>query len=208
MTTQLAFIGHDAGHKQIFATKKWNEITGYVHSGLVGVSYGGWLTLLGALVAPDLDFLIALVPPVDIVAMLRHSTTIVRGIRRGIGFARLDRAELVRLARPVTPLYWSPRLPPCRIVLHGARYAAVDPIPRVGEPESEIGFFACHHPPVDGVFGRARTLAGRLGADPDRTVRWAAVWMVLLAASAWRDDQPAMDALVGSPRFQAVLTGT
>ncbi|WP_439663803.1 fatty acid desaturase family protein [Lentzea sp. HUAS TT2] len=43
MTTQLAFIGHDAGHKQIFATKRWNAITGYVHSGLVGVSYDWWV---------------------------------------------------------------------------------------------------------------------------------------------------------------------
>ncbi|MGW6445452.1 fatty acid desaturase family protein [Lentzea sp. NPDC055074] len=42
MTTQLAFIGHDAGHKQIFASRRWNEITGYFHSGLVGVSYGWW----------------------------------------------------------------------------------------------------------------------------------------------------------------------
>ncbi|GHH47987.1 fatty acid desaturase family protein [Lentzea cavernae] len=42
MSTQLAFIGHDAGHKQIFASKRWNEITGYFHSGLVGVSYGWW----------------------------------------------------------------------------------------------------------------------------------------------------------------------
>jgi fatty acid desaturase len=44
MTTQLAFIGHDAGHKQIFATRKWNEIAGYVHSGLTGVSYDWWVS--------------------------------------------------------------------------------------------------------------------------------------------------------------------
>lgn len=43
MTTQLAFIGHDAGHKQIFASKRWNEIAGHVHSGLTGVSYGWWV---------------------------------------------------------------------------------------------------------------------------------------------------------------------
>ncbi|MCG8921228.1 acyl-CoA desaturase [Lentzea sp. CC55] len=44
MSTQLAFIGHDAGHKQIFASRKWNEIAGYVHSGLVGVSYDWWVS--------------------------------------------------------------------------------------------------------------------------------------------------------------------
>jgi fatty acid desaturase len=42
-TTQLAFIGHDAGHKQIFASKRWNEITGYVHGGLIGVSQDWWV---------------------------------------------------------------------------------------------------------------------------------------------------------------------
>ncbi len=43
MTTQLAFIGHDAGHKQIFTSRRWNDIAGYVHSGLVGVSYDWWV---------------------------------------------------------------------------------------------------------------------------------------------------------------------
>ncbi|GLY48953.1 acyl-CoA desaturase [Lentzea sp. NBRC 102530] len=43
MTTQLAFIGHDAGHKQIFASRRWNEVVGYVHSGIVGVSYDWWV---------------------------------------------------------------------------------------------------------------------------------------------------------------------
>ena len=44
MSTQLAFIGHDAGHKQIFSSRKWNEVVGYVHSGLVGVSYDWWVS--------------------------------------------------------------------------------------------------------------------------------------------------------------------
>ncbi|MGW4214693.1 fatty acid desaturase family protein [Lentzea sp. NPDC004789] len=43
MTTQLAFIGHDAGHKQIFASKRWNAIAGYVHGGLIGVSQDWWV---------------------------------------------------------------------------------------------------------------------------------------------------------------------
>jgi fatty acid desaturase len=44
MSTQLAFIGHDAGHKQIFASKRWNALTGYVHGGLVGVSQDWWVS--------------------------------------------------------------------------------------------------------------------------------------------------------------------
>lgn len=41
--TQLAFIGHDSGHKQIFRTRRANDVVGYVHSALVGLSYGWWV---------------------------------------------------------------------------------------------------------------------------------------------------------------------
>jgi pimeloyl-ACP methyl ester carboxylesterase len=95
--------------------------------GLVGVSYGGWLTLLTSLLATDLEFLIAVVPPVDITRMLREGGTIVRGIRRGIGHAPLERPELERMARPVVPLCWPRKLPADRISLHAARYDRLAP---------------------------------------------------------------------------------
>jgi fatty acid desaturase len=41
--TQLSFIGHDAGHKQIFRGRKANDAVGFVHGGLVGLSYGWWI---------------------------------------------------------------------------------------------------------------------------------------------------------------------
>ncbi|SFA76065.1 Fatty acid desaturase [Amycolatopsis marina] len=41
--TQLAFVGHDAGHKQIFRTRRANDLVGYAHAGLVGISYGWWI---------------------------------------------------------------------------------------------------------------------------------------------------------------------
>ena len=40
---QLAFIGHDAGHRQIFRTRRPNDAVGAVHGGLVGMSYQWWL---------------------------------------------------------------------------------------------------------------------------------------------------------------------
>jgi len=40
---QLAFIGHDAGHKQIFRTRKPNDLVGTAHGGLVGMSYRWWV---------------------------------------------------------------------------------------------------------------------------------------------------------------------
>ncbi len=43
MFTQLAFIGHDAGHKQIFQRRRANDIVGYLHGGLVGISYQWWV---------------------------------------------------------------------------------------------------------------------------------------------------------------------
>src|SRR5690606_23736323 len=41
---QLAFIGHDAGHKQIFRTRKPNDVVGTAHGGLVGMSYRWWVS--------------------------------------------------------------------------------------------------------------------------------------------------------------------
>jgi fatty acid desaturase len=41
---QLAFIGHDAGHKQIFRTRRHNNVIGTSHGGLVGMSYGWWIS--------------------------------------------------------------------------------------------------------------------------------------------------------------------
>lgn len=41
---QLGFIGHDAGHKQIFRTRRANDLVGYLHAGLTGLSYGWWVS--------------------------------------------------------------------------------------------------------------------------------------------------------------------
>jgi len=41
---QLGFLGHDAGHQQLFATRRWNDRVGTVVSNLgVGLSYGWWV---------------------------------------------------------------------------------------------------------------------------------------------------------------------
>jgi fatty acid desaturase len=43
--TQLAFVGHDAGHRQIFRTRRANDLAGLVHANLlVGISFGWWVT--------------------------------------------------------------------------------------------------------------------------------------------------------------------
>ena len=44
LLTQLGFLGHEASHRQIFRSARWNDWTGRVLSGLlVGLSYGWWM---------------------------------------------------------------------------------------------------------------------------------------------------------------------
>jgi fatty acid desaturase len=42
--TQIGFLGHDAGHRQIFRSRRPNDLTGLVHANLaIGLSYGWWI---------------------------------------------------------------------------------------------------------------------------------------------------------------------
>jgi fatty acid desaturase len=42
--TQVAFVGHDAGHRQIFRSRRANDLVGLLHANLlVGVSFGWWV---------------------------------------------------------------------------------------------------------------------------------------------------------------------
>ena len=43
LVTQVAFLGHDAAHRQIFVSGRWNDWTSLVVANLfVGISYGWW----------------------------------------------------------------------------------------------------------------------------------------------------------------------
>jgi fatty acid desaturase len=41
--TQFAFIGHDAGHGQIFGSRRDNDVVGYLHGVITGISYEWWV---------------------------------------------------------------------------------------------------------------------------------------------------------------------
>jgi fatty acid desaturase len=42
---QLGFLGHDAGHRQIFATRQSNYVLGVACGNLaIGLSYGWWVS--------------------------------------------------------------------------------------------------------------------------------------------------------------------
>jgi fatty acid desaturase len=44
VSTQLAFVGHDAGHRQIFRSRRANDLVGLAHANLlVGVSFDWWV---------------------------------------------------------------------------------------------------------------------------------------------------------------------
>jgi fatty acid desaturase len=40
--TQTAFLGHDAAHRQIFRSGKWNDWISLILGGFIGMSYGWW----------------------------------------------------------------------------------------------------------------------------------------------------------------------
>ncbi len=44
VSTQLAFTGHEAGHRQMFRSRRANELAGYLHGNLmIGLSYDWWV---------------------------------------------------------------------------------------------------------------------------------------------------------------------
>ena len=44
VSTQLAFTGHEAGHRQMFRTRQANDLAGYLHGNLmIGLSYDWWV---------------------------------------------------------------------------------------------------------------------------------------------------------------------
>jgi len=49
ISTQLGFLGHDAGHRQIFASPRANRLLGLlVGNGMIGLSFGWWVAKHGA----------------------------------------------------------------------------------------------------------------------------------------------------------------
>ena len=42
--TQVVFLGHGAGHRQVFASRRANDLVGFLHGNLlVGLSFGWWV---------------------------------------------------------------------------------------------------------------------------------------------------------------------
>jgi len=91
------------------------------------------------------------------------------------------------------------------LLRNGARYVAIDPIPRVGDPCADVGFFAAGHRPATRILWRADAIAELMGLDRLRAQRWAAVWTVLQTCHAWREDQSDLETVVASSEFDQLL---
>lgn len=87
----------------------------------------------------------------------------------------------------------------------GARYLAIDPIPCIGDPCADAGFFAAGHPPATTILERADAIAAQMGVSRQRAQRWAAVWTVLETCSAWREDQSDLEACLSSSKFEHLI---
>jgi streptomycin 6-kinase len=72
------------------------------------------------------------------------------------------------------------------LLLAADRLVAIDPMPMVGDPHGDLGFWAATHPPAADVLSRARSLARRLGVDEAR----AAVWAMVYAVGESCDNEP------------------
>ena len=105
---------------------------------------------------------------------------------------------------------------PYEVLLHGdfldknvlrstVGWVAIDPMPRIGDPCADIGFFAAAHPPASDISSRARKLAELMGQDPDRAERWAAVWAVGQGCETWRSDSMDLQAWLMSDELDDLL---
>jgi streptomycin 6-kinase len=106
---------------------------------------------------------------------------------------------------------------PREVLLHGDvmdknlladhdRVVAIDPMPHVGDPHSDIGFWAATRSPASGLLTRAADLARLLSDDPDRASRWAAIYAVGSACETWRADTRELREWMRSGRAAELLT--
>src|SRR5262249_12530352 len=89
--------------------------------------------------------------------------------------------------------------------LRAGGFVAIDPTPSVGDPCSDVGFYAAYHPPASAVAARARAFGRALGYDTERCARWAAVWAVGEAAETWRADSAELQAWMRSREARLLL---
>src|ERR671911_2215581 len=91
VATQIAFVGHDAGHRQIFRSRRANDLIGLVHANLLtGISFGWWVPKHNAHHSnpnhEDLDPDIGIAALAFTAAQARGKRGLARGIARAQAF--------------------------------------------------------------------------------------------------------------------------
>jgi hypothetical protein len=113
----------------------WLRAEGAPRVGVQGVSLGGYTTALLASLEEDLDCVIAGIPAVDFLRLLRsHMPEILLRMLKAMGI-RFDRIE--QLLRVVSPLAHSPRVP------HTRRYLYAGVADRLAPPDHALDLW--HH---------------------------------------------------------------
>jgi len=109
--------------------------------GLTGVSFGAWMATNVSQVVPDLQFLHAVTPPLEMSWMLREGGAIVRAVWHGLSYDEMEWAAAQQLLRPLSPLHFQPNLPPRQIWFHTAKYDRFVSTPRIEQYARRVG---CH----------------------------------------------------------------
>ena len=91
------------------------------------------------------------------------------------------------------------------LLFDGRSFVAIDPIPRIGDPCSDVGFFSAGRVPCTNIVGRAERLADSLRLDAHRAARWAAIWAVGEACETWRPDSDELQRWITGPEAAALL---
>ncbi|WP_298862888.1 hypothetical protein [uncultured Gimesia sp.] len=114
--------------------------------GLVGISHGAWMTLTAALLIEQLEFVMAITPPVDLFHILEEGGTVVKAIRRGVAHEPIDLDRLEQLSRPLVIANWTTKVPTSAIHLHVADYDRFIPSFRIEALAERWKTQSSHHP--------------------------------------------------------------
>lgn len=114
--------------------------------GLMGISHGAWMTLTASLLIEQLQFVMAITPPVDLFHILDEGGTVVDAIRRGIRESDLSEQQLEQICQPLRIPLWKPRLPVSAIHLHVADYDRFVPPFRIEALAEQWHTKLTHHP--------------------------------------------------------------
>jgi streptomycin 6-kinase len=128
--------------------------------------------------------------------------------RGSAGLIRLGAARAAAMALVVTtdqPVLLHGDFVDKNILRCDAHYVAVDPLPRLGDPLADVGFFAAYHRPATAILQRAGAIAELMGLDAHRARQWAAIWTVHQSCQAWREDQQVLDRSLDSEEFNYLL---